>query len=178
MDNQSGRTLSDLDDCDLQIVRLLQENGRRSNSAIARGIGVSEPTVRKRIDRLIQDRIIKVAAVFDPRRTGYSTNALIGIRTHVGRVQEVGERLAQFNDVVYVGYITGRYDLLIEVMLKDDDQVFDFLTRRLRDYPGIATTETFHVLRTAKINYDWKLPDEVFERVRNQPSREKPQESA
>src|SRR5579885_2255980 len=76
MDNDNGRTLSDLDEIDLRIVQLLQENGRRSNSDIARQIGVSEPTVRKRIERLVQDRIIKVVAVFNPRRTGYTSSAL------------------------------------------------------------------------------------------------------
>lgn len=165
MENDSGRTLFDLDEYDLQIVRLLQENGRRSNSDIARQIGVSEPTVRKRIDRLIQDRIIKIVAIFNPRRTGYTSQMLIGMRTQVGRAQEVGEQLAGLNEVVYVGYVTGRYDLLVEVMLRDDDEMFEFLTERLRDVPGIVSTETLHILRTAKINYDWKLPEEAFERI-------------
>lgn len=166
MDNQKARDLFDLDEIDLQAIRYLQEDGRLSNSEIARRIGVSEPTVRKRIERLIQDGIIKVVAVLNPRRAGYAAGALVGIRTYPGQAQEVGEQLAQLNEVIYLGYITGRFDLLIEVLLHDEDEMFAFLTRRLRDFPGIAAVETFHVLRGEKINYDWKLPAEVFERLR------------
>jgi Lrp/AsnC family transcriptional regulator for asnA, asnC and gidA len=168
MESENGRTLFDLDDCDLQIVYLLQENGRRSNSNIARLIGVSEPTVRKRIDRLIQDGIIKVAAILNPRRSGYSARALVGIRAQVGKSREVGEQLAKLNEVVYVGYLTGRFDVLIEVMLHTDDELFDWLNQRIHSVSGVTSTETFYVLRTEKINYDWKLPAEAFERVRKQ----------
>lgn len=62
-----GRVLNDLDPTDLAIVELLQQQGRTPNAQIARLIGVSEPTVRKRIDRMVQDDIIKVVAVLNPR---------------------------------------------------------------------------------------------------------------
>jgi Lrp/AsnC family transcriptional regulator, regulator for asnA, asnC and gidA len=166
MENIEGRTLFDLDEIDLRIVYLLQDNGRRSNSEIARSVGVSEPTARKRIERLMQDGIIKVEAILNPRRSGYSAQAHVGIHCVPGRTEEVGEQLADLNEVVYVGYMAGRYDILIEVMLRDQDELFHWLSRRLADFPGIADVETFYILRTAKINYDWKLPPDMFERVR------------
>jgi Lrp/AsnC family transcriptional regulator for asnA, asnC and gidA len=169
MDHEKPRDLFDLDETDLQTIRLLQEDGRLSNSEIARRIGVSEPTVRKRIERLIQDEIIKVVAVLNPRRAGYAAGALVGIRTYPGRTQEVGEQLVLLNEVIYVGYITGRFDLLVEVLLHDEDEMFVFLTRRLRDFSGISAVETFHVLRNEKINYDWKLPVEMFQRSQTTP---------
>lgn len=166
MENQNGRTLFQLDEIDLQVIRMLQENGRLPNAEIARQIGCSEPTIRKRIDRLMQEGLIKVVAILNPRRSGYYAGALVGLRTQPGQVQEVGTQLAQLDEVVYVGYITGRFDLLIEVMLRNEDELFHWLTQRLWELPGVATSETFYILRNAKINYDWKLPPDMFERIR------------
>jgi Lrp/AsnC family transcriptional regulator for asnA, asnC and gidA len=166
MESDDGRTLFDLDEIDLRIIYLLQENGRRPNSEIARQVGVSEPTVRKRIERLTQDGIIKVEAILNPRRSGYSAQAHVGLRCQPGRIEEVGEQLAQLNEVVYVGYMAGRYDILIEVMLRDENELFHWLARRLADFPGVAASETFYILRTAKINYDWKLPPDMYVQIR------------
>ena len=161
MDKSSARTLADLDDLDLQIIRLLQEDGRSSNVAIARRTGVSEPTIRKRIERLIQDGIIRITAVLNPRQAGYTAGVVIGIRTYPGRAREVAEQLLPLNEVVYVGYVTGRFDLIVEILLRDEESMLAFLSQRLGDFPGIAAIETFHILRADKINFDWKLPDEI-----------------
>jgi Lrp/AsnC family transcriptional regulator for asnA, asnC and gidA len=161
MENNSSRILADLDDLDLQIVRLLQEDGRFSNVEIARRIGVSDPTVRKRIERLIQDGIIRITAVLNPRTAGYTAGVIAGIRAYPGRTRAVAEQLLPLNEVVYVSYVTGRFDLIVELLLHDEDEMLTFLSQRLGEFSGIASVETFHILRADKINYDWKLPAEV-----------------
>lgn len=155
-----GRVLDDLDATDFAIVELLQEQGRTTNAHIARLLGVSEPTVRKRIDRLVQDEIIKVVAVLNPRKTGYQTDVLIGIRVVPGGLLDVGEALSKREEVVYLGYTTGRHDILVEMLFRDDEALFEFLNRDVRTLGPIVSTETYHVLKTGKINYDWKLPME------------------
>lgn len=158
--NDEGRMLDDLDPTDIAILRLLQEQGRVSNAFVARQLGISEPTVRKRIDKMVQDEIIKVVAVLNPRKTGYATDVLVGIRVEPGKMLEVGRALSDLEPVVYLGYTTGRYDILVEMLFRDDTQLFSFLERDLPGLGGIVSTETYHVLRTEKINYDWKLPGE------------------
>ncbi len=151
-------TLNDLDDLDLRIIELLQENGRRSNVAMAQQLGVAEATVRHRIERLLADGFIRIAAVINPRRTNYQVDALIAIRVERHRALPVGDWLARFPNVVYVGYTTGRHDLLVEALFESDEELFEFLTEKLSIPRGITQTETSHVLRTVKINYDWRLP--------------------
>lgn len=90
---------------------------------------VSEPTVRKRIDRLFRDEVIKVAAVLNPGKTGYATDVVIGIRVAPGKLLEVGEELAAFDEVVYLGYVTGQYDIIVEMLFRDDEALFAFLHR-------------------------------------------------
>jgi Lrp/AsnC family transcriptional regulator for asnA, asnC and gidA len=159
-------TLDDLDATDLRIISLLQENGRATNIEIARAIGVTEGTVRRRIDRLTSSNIIKVVAVLNPTKTGYLTDAIIGISTERGDLLEVGASLARLPEVVYVSYTTGLYDIIVEVLFRSDNELFAFLTDTLSKISGIRSSVTFHVLRTAKINYDWKLPVEFLARAK------------
>jgi len=153
-----ARTLSDLDSTDVAILRLLESDGRTPTAQIARALGISEPTVRKRMDRLFEEDIIKVVAVFNPRKTGYATDVLIMIRVTPGKLQAVGQALAALEHVVYLGYTTGRHDIVVEALFADDEALFQFLEEELPTMEGVVGTETAHVLRTEKINYDWKLP--------------------
>lgn len=153
-----ARTLNDLDATDVAILRLLEADGRTPTAQIARALGISEPTVRKRMDRLFEEDIIKVVAVFNPRKTGYATDVLIMIRVAPGKLQAVGQALAVLDRVVYLGYTTGRHDIVVEALFPDDQALFKFLEEELPALDGIVATETAHVLRADKINYDWKLP--------------------
>lgn len=159
--NAEGRVLDDVDGTDLAIIRLLQEQGRTTNAHIARVVGVSEGTVRKRIDRLTADEIIKVVAVLNPGKTGYRTDVIIGIRVEPGSLLAVGEALSRREEVVYLGYMTGRHDILVEMLFRDNDALFEFLDEHLPALGAIVSTETYQVLRTGKINYDWKLPADL-----------------
>ena len=156
-----GRVLDDVDSIDLAIIRLLQEQGRTTNAHIARVLGVSEPTVRKRIDRLTLDEIIKVVAVLNAGKSGYRTDVIIGIRVEPGSLLSVGEALSRREEVVYLGYTTGRHDILVEMLFRDNEALFEFLDGHLPALGPIVSTETYHVLRTGKINYDWKLPADL-----------------
>jgi Lrp/AsnC family transcriptional regulator for asnA, asnC and gidA len=162
--DEGERMLDDLDEIDIAILRLLEADGRKPTAQIARDLGVSEPTARKRIDRMFHDGIIKVAAILNPRKTGYLTDVLIGIRVRPGKLREVGQALAGRDNIVYLGYTTGRHDILMEGLFRDDEALFKFLEEDLPALEGIASTETAHVLRTEKINYDWKLPAEFGQR--------------
>ena len=149
---------SDFDDVDRQILRLLGEDGRRPNADIARLIGVSEPTVRKRLDRMTRNGALKILPVLNASITGYPVDAIIGIRVRSGTLREVGAQLATMDHVAYVGYVTGSYDILIEVLLRDEEHLFDFLADGLEHIDGIVSTETFRVLSTEKFTYNWEIP--------------------
>lgn len=147
-----------LDDLDREIVLLLQENGRISNAAIARTLRVTETTVRKRIERLISEGFIRITAVIDPRKTPYQVTAVIWMRLERKRSLEVARRIAEFPNVLYVGHTTGPYDLLVEAVFESDDALFAFLTSKLTSSLGVLQSETYHVVHTVKINYDWRPP--------------------
>jgi Lrp/AsnC family transcriptional regulator for asnA, asnC and gidA len=142
--------LSDLDAVDRGIVALLQEDGRRTNASIARSVGVSESTVKHRLSRLISRGVIRIFAALSPAAVGLMADVLVGISVKPGAMFDVGEALRKMDEVVYLAYVTGRYDIFVEVLLADPDELLHFLAKRLSDVEGIVSLETLFIMRTAK----------------------------
>ena len=69
-----------MDELDRKIIGILQLDGRASNAKIARQLGVSEGTIRRRLKRLIEDEAIQVVALPEPSKLGYNTEAIVGIQ--------------------------------------------------------------------------------------------------
>jgi Lrp/AsnC family transcriptional regulator, regulator for asnA, asnC and gidA len=149
----------ELDDVDRHIMKLLRHDGRLSYAHIARTVGLSEPTVRKRIDRLVHAGAIINAARINPAPIGFPIDAMIGIKVVRGRVKEVGRELARMENVAYVAYVAGSFDIIIEAFLPHTEGLFKFLNEDLDCIDGIATTETWNVLRTEKFFYNWEGED-------------------
>ena len=81
---------------DANIITLLQADGRRTNTDIARRLGVAEGTVRNRITRLLSDEVIKFGVWPNPLKIGYQTYAFIEIQVNPPDLEQVAEHLASF----------------------------------------------------------------------------------
>ena len=149
----------ELDDVDRHIMKLLRHDGRLSYAHIARTVKLSEPTVRKRIDRLVHAGAIINAARINPAPIGFPIDAMIGIKVVRGRVKDVGRALARMENVAYVAYVAGSFDIMIEAFLPHTEGLFKFLNEDLDSIDGIASTETWNVLRTEKFFYNWEGED-------------------
>jgi Lrp/AsnC family transcriptional regulator, regulator for asnA, asnC and gidA len=152
----SARTLDDLSDLDWSILRCLQQDGRTSNASMARAFGVSEPTVRNRISRLTAGGLVKVTAVVNPRTSGFACDVIIGLTCEPGRPLDVADQFDRFEQMMYLGHTTGRYDMLIEMLFRNDAELFSFLTKDLPQIDGIIGTEIMHVLRAERVDFDWR----------------------
>ena len=153
-----GRLIEDLDVVDLAILHHLQDQGRVPNTQIARALGLSEPTVRKRIDRLVQDEIVRVLAVINPRKAGLDTAVILGVKVAPGHVAEVRDALSQMPMCVYLSHTGGRFDLVAELLFRDSDQLDAVLDASLGKVNGLLSVEVMPVIRGHRINYDWRLP--------------------
>ena len=142
-----------MDDLDRKLIALLQVNGRASNARIARDVGVSEGTVRRRLRRLIQEEVIRVVAVPDPEKMGFNTVALVGIQADPDKIDAVAEKLAQLPEAHYVSLTTGSYDIFIWVALSSSEELGKFLRQKVGITEGIRRTETFVHLAIAKKGY-------------------------
>lgn len=148
----------ELDELDLQIISLLQEDGRRSHADMARIVGKSMQTVRNRLDRLVDAAVLDVMAVLNPPALGLEREVVIGLKVRPDSLRSVADRLAALDSVSYVACLAGSIDILIEVHVKDDEDLFRFLTDVLGQIEEIQGSETWSVLHTQKYNYTWANP--------------------
>ncbi len=149
-----------IDATDRRIIALLQLDGRSSNVDMARVIGVAEATVRKRIDRLLSEGVMRVVAVPAVAKLGFDVETVIMLKVDLGRANQIAEQLAAMKEVRAVRYTTGEYDIILEAVLPSDDDLLHFLTSRLAKIDGIRGTATSHVLKNIKQSCDWVLPRE------------------
>jgi Lrp/AsnC family transcriptional regulator for asnA, asnC and gidA len=143
-----------LDDTNKAIIEQLQADGRRSYAAIAQAVGLSEAAVRQRVNRLLDSGVMQIAAVTDPLTLGFRRQAMVGIRT-TGDQRRVAEQLAQLREVDYVVLTAGSFDILIEIVCADDEQLLKLLNEQIRAVPGVRDTEAFVYLKLAKQTYTW-----------------------
>jgi Lrp/AsnC family transcriptional regulator for asnA, asnC and gidA len=151
--NDIEMTVNRLDDTDHQIIAALKEDGRMSFAQIARRLDVSAGMVRERYHRLVQGGILQVVAVTNPPLVGFRMMTLIGIKVDVHRLREIASQIAAFEEVVYLVLCTGTFDLLAEVVCRDNAHLLEFLTDRLHAVEGIRDTQTFVYLDIVKEIY-------------------------
>jgi len=149
-----------LDGTDRRIVALLQRDGRMSNVDIARAVGVAEATVRKRIERLLSEGVIRVVAIPAVDKLGLEVETVIMLKVDLGQASQIGQQLGAMKEVHSVRYATGEYDIIMEAAFPSDEELLQFLTSRLARISGIRATATSHVLKTIKQGCDWVLPRE------------------
>jgi Lrp/AsnC family transcriptional regulator for asnA, asnC and gidA len=142
-----------LDDVTKQIVEQLQQDGRRSYAAIGKAVGLSEAAVRQRVQRLVESGAMQIVAVTDPMTVGFRRQAMIGVRCG-GDLELVADQLAGLEQIDYVVITAGSFDLLIEVVCEDDDQLLGILSQ-VRSIPSVTTTETLVYLKLRKQTYSW-----------------------
>ncbi|MCW3477216.1 Lrp/AsnC family transcriptional regulator [Limobrevibacterium gyesilva] len=139
-----------LDAVDEQIIAALRRDGRQANTHLARQIGVTEGTVRKRIQRLREAGIVDVRAFVDMRRMGLDWDVIILVNCAYGRIEDVARQLAALDEVRYVALMTGRYDLMVAAFFRSQTELTAFLLERLPAVEGVTRSEMLHRLRALK----------------------------
>ena len=154
---RSGPRARTVDALDRNIIKMLQTNGRLGNSEIARALDTTETTVRKRIARLIDERLMSIVAVPTPEAAGAQHSAIIGISVALPALHEVAEALRTYPEVRYVGMSAGRYDVMVEAFFSDQEHMLDFVTDSLGSLTGITDVETSIILKVIKFSYEWEI---------------------
>jgi len=142
-----------LDATDKAIIAHLQHDGRMSFSALGPAVGLSPAAVRQRVLHLISEGFMQIVAVTDPATVGFTVQALVGVKVS-GDLDVAASALAEIQEVDYVVVVTGRFDIMIEVVVEDTDRLLE-LMNEIRRIDSIADTEVFNFLRLEKQTYNW-----------------------
>ncbi len=147
------------DTVDRAIVNCLIQDGRMSCTEIARRIGhVSERSVRYRIDRMVKGGVIRVGAVVSPKAVGFPVTADVFIDVEPGRIMEVAHKLMEFECVSYVACSTGETDVSLQIVARNNDELYGFVTQVIAQVSGVRKTTTVLVPVIVKDVYQWSIP--------------------
>ncbi len=147
------------DPADLQIVRLLREDGRMPTREIARRVGLHEGQVRRRVGRLLETGAFRITTLTEPVSLGLLLNAMLLIKCRMDRIEAVSADLASRPEVRYVAFVAGSYDLIVEAFFYSRRHLSVFLTKGLATMDGVLGSETSIVLQVSKLSYEWEIPD-------------------
>ena len=155
-----------IDKIDYEIIKLLKQDGRMRASEIARQLGdKSERAVRYRIDRLIDNGVISLTAIVQPRGLGLNVVADVLLETDSDSIMEIAKRAAAFEYVSYVACSIGETDISIQVLAADTAEVYRFVTEVIGKIPGVRKTTTSIVPIVLKDIFQWQIPQKfVVER--------------
>jgi len=135
----------EIDDIDLAIIDVIRHNAKLSSKQISRKCGIPAATVGRRMKRLRETGVIQgFDTRIDAEKLGMKTGAYVVIRSMPGANQNdiIGAALKR-PEVIDVAAISGQFDILLKVRVKDTDQLSEFLFKHVRNFPSVAHTETF-----------------------------------
>lgn len=133
------------------IIRALRIDGRTAFSEIAQKLDVSEGTIRNRVNAMKSAGVLHIAAITDESAEEYRTEAMLGLKIAPGHDPAVtATRLSKIVDIVYVTWVSGRYDLLIEVVSNSETTLLHLLSTHIHGQNDIASVEVMTGLKNFK----------------------------
>ena len=153
--NNSTSKKKVLDSVDCQMIQLLQKDGRISNTEIAKSIGISEATVRTRLNRLIEEEYIQIVAVSNPIKLGFDIVGNIRIHVELKKMDKIIRELKKLKPLWFIVQTTGGTGIDTEFVVKSLDELNELISEKINKIDGIIKTETSLFLKYIKRQYDW-----------------------
>jgi DNA-binding Lrp family transcriptional regulator len=143
---------------DRGIIAQLQLDGRTPFSTMAQQLGVSEVTIQRRTQRLIEEGYFKIIGVVHPLRFAQGQAVLIGLGTEPKEIHTVASTVAAIPEARFVSLVTGTFDVVCELVAPDRPTLLRVLTQTLPSIDGIRSVNTSWVLKNFKSKYAWNRP--------------------
>ncbi len=143
-----------VDAIDVKIIRLLQKNGRMANTEIAKKAGISETTVRYRLQRLTKEDYVQVVAMVNPLKLGFGIEGSIRIKADIKSVKQVAEDLKKIDSLYFIGRIMGNWDFDTEYYVKSTTELKELIDI-VNTIEGVIETEVSTILEYVKERYDF-----------------------
>jgi DNA-binding Lrp family transcriptional regulator len=167
-----------LDATDRKLIALLRRDARRSNVSLAQEIGISDVAIQKRLQRLLERRIIHTTLFVDYRRIGLTQAAIFCVKLAVDKRDAVFESLSKFPTAMRVTRTNGLYNLILSVSFSTAEEMSAFLLNYYPTISGIESSEILFLIQTSTgRHYDkpvglLDVKDEAIVRVLQEDSRQ------
>ena len=138
-----------LDETNKAIIKELS-NGRKAFSTIAEKIGITENTVRSRVNKLVEDGVLQISGLVNPQYIPEMQVVVMGVKLSTLDLEEKAKEMLRLKGVISVMVVTGRYDLIVQIVTSsgDDQSLLNFFKNELSKIKGISDVETFVVYQS------------------------------
>ena len=142
-----------IDQYDLMIFKEMENDARQSVSDLAKKLGTSRAYASAKLQKLLNQQLIKIVAFTNPLTLGYNVFALIGIKVSPNEIDAAAERLSELAVVHTVAKVAGQHDIVIQTNFQTPVDLSTFLMGELSNIPGISSTETMIALELRKMSF-------------------------
>ena len=141
-----------IDDTNKAIIRLLRD-GRKPYSVIAEELGITENTVRSRANKLLEDGVLRITGMVDPVGVPGLQMIYMGVKLSTMELQKKAKEFMNLRGVVSVSIVTGRYDLIVELVLSEDEDLslLQFFSQELTKLTEVLEVETYVVYKSHEL---------------------------
>lgn len=144
--------MTELDDLDKNILKLLQLDARIPYAELGRKLEVAEATIRFRVNRLIENRIItKFTTLLNPSKVGLKVSGAILLKIDPAHLDEACTQLIDFEETQYLFQSTGEYDVVSVILAHDMEHLSD-LVKRTKLLPGVKDARVSVTTRFLKFD--------------------------
>jgi len=142
-----------MDEISLQIIKHLRD-GRKSFGEVGKSLSITTNTVRARVKKLMEKGVLEIIGSIDPEKIDNHFLVIVGVRLKSMRLVDKSEEFSKLKGVISVAVVTGRFDLILTVLLNNRFGLHEFYTQEVSKIEDVMSTETFVVYK----NYNWKVP--------------------
>jgi Lrp/AsnC family transcriptional regulator, regulator for asnA, asnC and gidA len=135
-------TFMEIYEVNLNILRHLRD-GSTSFGSIAKALSITENTVRARVKKMKEEGILSIEGLVNPSKIPTLSIAIVGVKLRTMDLVKKGEEISKLKGVTSVAVTTGRYDLIMTVMLNEEFGLLKFYTNEMSKVSDVLSTETF-----------------------------------
>lgn len=143
----------EIDAINIAIINHLKD-GRTSFKKIADNLELSEGTIRGRVKKLREEGVLEISGLVDPEAIPEKYVVIVGIKLKNMDLVGKGEEFSKLRGVTSVCVVTGRFDLILMVMLKKEFGILEFYTEEVSKIEDVRSVETFVVYKS----FNLKVP--------------------
>ncbi|MGF9905611.1 Lrp/AsnC family transcriptional regulator [Brevibacillus porteri] len=145
----------ELDDIDYGIIRALQGNARLPFTQIAKDLGVTEKTIRMRVQQLQDEGALSLVGIVNPVKAGFHVQAMIQVAVDAEKLDDVVAALTETVEIRLIVLTSGEYQLFTQVLVTSYEELSEFLLKKLHKIPGISKTNVINELKILKSKYNF-----------------------
>jgi Lrp/AsnC family transcriptional regulator for asnA, asnC and gidA len=136
-----------VDQTNMAIIKHLRD-GRKSFRQIAEELSLSENTVRTRVQKLINEGVMEICGLVNPEAIRDHRIVMVGVKLKTMDLIQKGEEFSKLKGVVSVSVVTGRFDLILMVLLRPGFDLLEFYNEEVARVSGVQSVETFVVYKS------------------------------